>query len=178
MPEQNFIRNLFIFSSFPPEKQMEISNFSSIREFDVEDVIFEEGNTKNNIYGIIDGEVELRIKFRDKIFKTVSGFEEAIQTKIKTVEQDVVVEVIRSGEIFGWSSVLKQNVLTSTAKCFKPSRIVITPAEKLKTMLNNDPEMGYTFMEGLCEIVSHRLKNRTDRLIESWRKSFKTDMED
>jgi hypothetical protein len=42
-------------------------------------------------------------------------------------------------------------------------------------MFEQNPALGYVFMEKLAEIISQRLQKRTDKLIEAWGEAFEID---
>ena len=172
MLEKELVTGFSIFSELPQEKLSEVAQRGKILEFDSNETIFQEGETALNLYGVLDGEVELSLIFRDKILKTDIQYEKSIQTRIETIEKDIVVDSIGPGEIFGWSALIRPRLLTSTAKCSKPTRIFSLPAADLKAIFDKDPQVGYVFMERLSEIISQRLRHRTDKLIEIWCEAF------
>ena len=116
--------------------------------------------------------VELSLVVSDRILKTDIQYEESIQTHINTIEKDITVDLIEPGEIFGWSALIKPGLFTTTARCSKAARIISLPADKLKAIFDKNPRVGYGFTERLAEIISQRLRNRTDKLIESWNQAF------
>lgn len=172
MLNSELLRGFSVFSAIPDEKLAEIAEFGELLKFDANEIVCQEGDAAQNLYGVLDGEVELCLIVRDKILKTDIQYEEAIQTHFETHERDIVVDTIEPGEIFAWSALIKPKFLTSTAKCSKPSRIFSLPTADLEALFNMDYQVGYGFMEKLTEIISQRLRNRTDKLIESWSEAF------
>ena len=55
------------------------------------------------------------------------------------------------------------------------SRVIAIPAVEVKTMMEEDHSLGYVIMTKLSNIISKRLKNRTDKLIETWVEAFDAD---
>jgi len=53
--------------------------------------------------------------------------------------------------------------------------VIAIAAVDLKTMLEEDHSLGYLIMTKLSNIISNRLKNRTDKLIETWVEAFDVD---
>ncbi len=172
MIEKDLLKNFPIFSDTPQENLSEIAQLGKILKFDLSQTIFEEGGKASDFYGVVDGEVELSITVRDKITKTDIQYEESIQTRIETIENDIIIESIETSEIFGWSAFVNPRLYTSTAKCSKPARIISLPADQLKSNFAKNPQIGYVFMERMSQIISQRLRNRTDKLIESWNQAF------
>jgi len=170
--EKELFQNFPIFSDIPQEHASEIARHGEIMEFESNDTVFHDGENACELYGLLDGEIELSFLVKEKLLKTNIQFEEYIQTHIETIEKQIVVDSIEPGEIFGWSSLVKPNRFSATAKCSKPARIFSLPADKLKLYFEQNPQIGFVFMEHLTEVISHRLKNRTNKLIEAWSEAF------
>jgi CRP-like cAMP-binding protein len=173
MIDKDLLEKFPLFSDTPQENLSEITQLGKIVEFDLNQTIFQEGSKAFDLYGVVDGEVELSITVRDKIIRSDIQYEESIQTSIVTIENDIIVESIEANEIFGWSAFVSPRLYTTTAKCSKPARIISLPADELKSIFVKNPQLGYVFMERMAQIISQRLRNRTDKLIESWSQAFK-----
>jgi hypothetical protein len=52
------------------------------------------------------------------------------------------------------------------------SRIFAIAASDLNAMFDADPGLGYRVIKRMANIISKRLKNRTDKLIEAWVEAF------
>lgn len=175
MVEKELFSNFSIFASVSQDHLAEIAQFSEVLEFDSGETIFTDGDEASTIYGVINGEVELSLVVKDKLLKTDIRFEEYSRTQIETIERDIVVDAVVSGEIFGWSALTSSGRFTSTAKCAEPTRVFSLQADTLKSFFTQYPQVGYPFMERLAEIISNRLVNRTDKLIEGWSQAFNVD---
>ena len=86
-----------------------------------------------------------------------------------------MVDTVQPGQVFGWASLVGPGRRTVTAQCTEASRIIAIPADDLKKMFENDHSLGYVIMNKLCHIISTRLQNRTDKLIETWVEAFDAD---
>lgn len=172
MIEKKLLDNFAVFSDIPTENLMEVAQFGEILEFSAGQTIFEDGENASDLFGVLDGEVELGITVKDKFLKADIQYEEALQTRIETIESVIIVESIDPGEIFGWSAFINPRLYTSDATCSQPARIISLPADELKSIFNQNPQVGFVFMERLSEIISQRLRNRTAKLVESWSQAF------
>ncbi len=172
MVTNDLVKRFSVFSKVSEEMISQVAKCCEVLEFDSRQRIFGEGDIATAVYGVLDGEVELSIMVRDRILKTKIKYEESLQSRIETIEKNIVVDSISAGEIFGWSAMIEPGVLTSTAICSAPSRLLALPSRDLKTLFYDDVHLGYYFMEQLVQIVSNRLRNRTRRLIESWGQAF------
>lgn len=172
MLDNEQLAEFFIFSEIPKEEISELAKCGELLECDSNEIIFQEGETALNLYGVLDGEVELSILFKDKILKKDIQYEESIVTRIETLEKNIVIDSIKPGEIFGWSALINPRLFSSTAKCSKPTRVFSLPATDLKVMFDKNPQVGYSFIKRLAEIISKRLRDRTNKLIEIWSETF------
>ncbi len=175
MLEKGLLTEFKVFSDIPQDKLEEIVQLCDILEFKSQEVIFNQDEAAKNLYGVLDGKVELSIMFKEKILKTDIQYEESILSRSEDVERQIVVDIVGPTEVFGWSSMVRPDLLTSTASCSIPTRIFSIRAANLKAMFEQNPALGYVFMEKLAEIISQRLQKRTDKLIEAWGEAFEID---
>ncbi len=175
MVDKDLIPKLNFFSDVPQDKIEEISNMCDLLEFKQNDIIFNQDDTAKNLYGVLDGEVELSLIFEDKILKTIVKHEKSIHTQTEVIQKPIIVDTVETGDVFGWSSLMDSGSWTTTAQCSINSRILSVPAVDLKAMFSQDPSMGYMIMRRLNEIISRRLHKRTAKLVEIWVEFFDAD---
>jgi CRP-like cAMP-binding protein len=172
MLDKGLLKSFLIFSAVPRDKLEAMEQLGDLLEFDAQEIIGRENEPAINLYGVVDGEVELSFMFKDKILKREIRWEESISTRVETLEKPIVIDTVGPGEIFGWSSLVSPERLTATIRCSKPTRVFSLLASELKAMFDQDATLGYLFMERLAEIISLRLKHRTDKLIDTWGETF------
>jgi CRP/FNR family cyclic AMP-dependent transcriptional regulator len=175
MVNKEMLSNFAIFSDVDQDELAEIAQGCGILEFKPNEVIFHQDEEAENLYGLLDGEVELIIMFKEKKLKTNIKYEKSLSTQEKTVERPIVFRTISPGKVFGWSSLVKPRIFTATARCSKKSQIFSLPASHLVAMFEKDAALGYLFMIRLSEIIAQRLRTRTKMLIEAWGEAFKVD---
>ena len=105
------------------------------------ETIFSEGTPAEDVYIIIEGMVSMEMKL----------------AVYPGLAQKAMVEVLRHGDTFGWSSVLGSHVYTMTATAIEPVEAVVIDGDELNYMLAKNPDMGYRVLLGLVEVVSSRL---------------------
>ncbi len=175
MTEKNLLSGFTFFSDVKPESLEMIVQKGEVLEFKPEDVVFHFDEPAEHLYGLLEGEVDLSLVFTDKVLKTEIEYEEAIQARMVDEEKSIVVDTVLAGQVFGWASLVGPERRTVTAQCTEHSRVIALPAAELKTMFEKDVSLGYAIMKRLSTIISKRLKNRTDKLIETWVEAFDTD---
>jgi CRP-like cAMP-binding protein len=175
MLDKGLLDGFSIFSEVPQDKLSGIAEKCDLLEFKSDEVIFQQGETAKNLYGVLDGEVELSLVFQDRVLKTDIDYEESITARFEVMEKPIVVDTLGPGEVFGWSALVSPRQLTATARCSKHTRVFTLSADDLKAMNDQDPSVGYLIMEKLAEVIAQRLQARTDKLIETWGEAFEVD---
>jgi CRP-like cAMP-binding protein len=172
MPEKNLLTGFSFFSDVDSDSLEAISKRGRILEFNAEDVIFRYQAPSTHFYGLLEGQVDLILVFKDKVLKTDIEYEEAIQASMVDEEKEIIVDTVAPGQVFGWSSLVGPGKRTVMAQCSEASRVIAIPADELKAMFDRDHTLGYIVMRRLSGIIARRLQNRTDKLIETWGEAF------
>ena len=172
MPEKNILAEFSFFSDVDPKTLEAIAQEGEILEFKPQDVIFKVDEGASHFYGLLEGEVDLILVFKDRVLKTEVEYEEAIQATIVDEEKKIVVDRVAPGQVFGWASIVGPSKRTVNAECSQNCRVVAIPADGLKAMFDKDHTLGYIVMNRMCNIIAKRLRNRTDKLIEAWGEAF------
>jgi len=172
---KNLLAGFKFFSEVVPESLEMIAQKCEVLEFGTGDVIFQFDEPANRLYGLLEGEVDLSIVFKDKVLKTEIQYEESIKASIIDKEKSIVIDTVLPGQIFGWASLVGPARRTVTARCTEDCRVVAVAATDLQAMFAKDHYLGYVIMKKLGDIIARRLKNRTDKLIETWVEAFDGD---
>lgn len=161
-----------IFSDMSREALQAITRAAEVRSFDAGQALFEEGQAATELYGLLEGQVTLSLVLQDRVLKPEVRYEEYVHKRVEVIEKEMIFETIPAGEVFAWSALIAPHQLTATARCTKPSRLVVMPAQALETVFAKDPSTAALFMRRLAEVIAQRLRLRTDKLIESWHEAF------
>ena len=175
MTETNLLANFKFFSDVAPDTVEMIARIGEVLELEPEEIVFHHKEPAEHLYGLIDGEVDLSLVFTDRVLKTDVEYEESIQASLVDEEKWIVVDTVYPGQVFGWASLVGPGLRTVTAQCTEASRVIAIPAAEFKAMLEDNHTLGYKIMTKLSRIISNRLKNRTDKLIETWVEAFDMD---
>jgi len=172
---KNLLSGFKFFSEVVPETLEMIAQKGEVLEFGPGDVIFQFDESAEHIYGLLEGEVDLSVVFKDKVLKTEIEYEEAIQARMVDEEKSIVIDTVLPGQIFGWASLVGPARRTVTAGCTEDCRVVAIAAADLNAMFAKDHNLGYAVMKKLADIIAKRLKMRTEKLIETWVEAFDGD---
>jgi len=113
--------------------------------FDTDQVIFNQGDSANYLYFVLDGRVSIRFKPEDGPELTVS-------------------EVDR-GEVFGWSSALGSQRYTSSAICSDCGLFIRLEGEDLKNLCQEHPETGILILNRLAGVIAQRLRGTHEQVL-------------
>jgi len=172
MTVRNPLSDFKFFNEVRPDVLESIARLGEMLEYKTNDVIFRYDEPAAHLYGVLEGEVGLSVVFTDKVLKTEIEYEEAIQARMVEEEKAIVVDTVQPGQVFGWASIVGPGRRTVTAHCLKAARVIALPAAELKAMFEADPGLGYVIMKRMSDIISKRLKKRTEKLIETWVEAF------
>ena len=175
MPEKNILSGFSFFSDVDSKALEAIAQKGEIMEFKAQEVIFKVDEAASHFFGLLEGEVNLVLVFKDRVLKTEVEYEEAIQATIVDEEKKIVVDTVAPGQVFGWASIVGPAKRTVIAECSQDCRVFAMPADGLKAMFDKDHTLGFTIMHRMCNIITKRLRNRTDKLIEAWGEAFDID---
>lgn len=173
--EKNILEKFKFFSEVPPQTLEAIGRKGALLEFSADDLIFKYNDPAEHLYGLVKGEVDLSLVFTDKVLKTEIEYEESIQASMVDEEKSIVIDTVLPGQVFGWASLVGPKRRTVTARCTEPVKAIALAAEDLTAMFAADHYLGYVIMKKLSGIIAKRLKNRTDKLIETWVEAFDGD---
>ncbi len=173
MLEGDRLAGFGVFSSLTPEQRGAIASLCTVREFGAGEEILVQDAPATHLYGLLAGEADLVLRVTEKILKTSIDYEEALTVEHEILERPIVVDVLRSGDVVGWSSLLNPPAtLTATARCRRPCEVFSVPGQALLDLFERNPQLGYHFMSRLVMVISQRLRHRTEKLTETWVQAF------
>lgn len=105
-------------------------------------VIFREGEEARTLYVLDEGRVMLTMKLS-------SG----------RGTREEVVDVVTKGGIFGWSVLVAPYILTRSAKCIVPCKLLSIDGKELREFLDKESRIGYEILQGLVRVIAGRLRD-------------------
>jgi CRP-like cAMP-binding protein len=161
-----------IFARMSPAMLKSLAAQGEELSFNAGDTVIQQGKGADRFCGLISGQAELRFMFRDRFLQSDVRFEESVVRHWETVDTPIVLETLSSGDLFGWSSMVGGDTYTASVVCTEQSRVLCVQAEHLRSLLDEEPKMGYFFMDFLADLIATRLDWRTSKLVESWAEAF------
>jgi len=122
-----------------------IISITDVLIFEDQEIIFRQGDIADRFYMVKRGKVLLEQRLAEKITVSVGS--------------------IKPGFAFGWSTMIEEGYYTTDAVCAEPCEIYSMKGEKLRTLCDKDPYMGYLLSRRLLVILQKRYDHRTDQFI-------------
>ncbi|MDD2390680.1 MAG: cyclic nucleotide-binding domain-containing protein [Desulfobacterales bacterium] len=169
------LKKFSIFSDLHPAQLERIAGQCRLMDMAPGEPVVRQDDSALNLYGLIRGEVQLSLTFTYRVLKADIKSKKGELDRLQIREKQVVVDVVGPGEVFGWSSMLEFGRQTATITCSQAGQAFCISADILKEMCRQEPKMGYELMSKLLRVVSDRLRNRTEKLVEIWGESFEID---
>lgn len=108
--------------------------------------LFEEGDDADNLYLIISGSLELKVK-------------------LQTVGEYSDITNLVEGDLAGWSAVVEPYVFRLGAMALTDVRVVAIDAAGLRDLMIENPTVGFQMMQRLTQIMGKRLSDVRIQLV-------------
>lgn len=118
---------------------------TDVLTFNDQETIFRQGDIADRFYMVKRGKVLLEQKMTDNITVSVGS--------------------VKPGFAFGWSTMIKEGQYTTNAVCAEPSEIFSLRGNKLRTLCEKDPYMGFLISQRLLVILKKRYDHRTEQFL-------------
>ena len=138
-----------LFDGLPDSLLKEIAGISNEVSVKKDDFVFREGEKADKLYFLLKGSIVLRVK---------------LTSRPESITVSFVSSPYRS---FGWSGVVAPHHYTSSAEADEDSSLLIIPAEPFMTLLEKNPEHGFTVMKRIAEVIADRLRNSHQALLKT-----------
>jgi CRP/FNR family cyclic AMP-dependent transcriptional regulator len=129
---------------FGPLSDRELAKIAAIaceRTYEPGCVICAEQEPAECLYILKEGRVELHIWLRPSL----------------ELGAEITVDEVEPGQIFGWSSLVKQRRFTASARALQPVVLVAIQGSELGALLDEDTHLGFVVMKQLAEVIASRL---------------------
>ncbi len=126
-----------LFRALTPKELDVVSSFSSVRNFDPDQPVFQLDQRCSHVFQMLEGELYLQLPGQFP-------------------ELHIVVSKIEKGELFGLSPLLGSERYTSTARCITRCSVLAIEAEPMRRVLQKNPVLGVHIMSRVASIYFHR----------------------
>jgi signal transduction histidine kinase len=94
--------------------------------------------------------------------QTLRSGKVALETELtisRSGAERATIDVLSQGSSFCWSALMEPHILTSSGRCLEQTEILALDGEKLKALLDENPQMGYKVANNLVKVVASRLQH-------------------
>lgn len=136
------LRSCELFSTLSDSELAELATIATTETYDAGQVICSEQEVARRLFILQDGCVQLHINVRSSVQS----------------DEDVTMEEVEPGRVFGWSSLVRQRQFTASACAVDPVRLIIFSADDLNALFDRDAHTGFVVMKQLAEVIASRLR--------------------
>ena len=138
------LRNIDVLEPFEDQELYKLLEMSKVRKYKAGEVIVQEGRSDTWLYFLMFGRVKISKKGKD------------------------VVDLTKKGEVFGEMGALDSSRRSASAHALTDTVCLATDMFYLEKLTGNDKiAFGYVLYRLLAEILSRRLRQTTDALIQA-----------
>jgi CRP-like cAMP-binding protein len=141
------LQDLAFLEGFAPEHLRQIARAAQLKEYLPGVVLFCEGRASPYVYLLLQGEVRLDI--------AVPG------------QGALPIQTLSSGELVGWSPVLRTGPMTATAHTVTRCRLAALDAAQVLAMSDQDPRFGMEFLRRTAVALAQRLRATRQKVVAS-----------
>jgi CRP/FNR family transcriptional regulator len=141
----NDLKKVRFFDDYTDNQLKTIASMSSIREFKVKDIIFEQYDELSEVYVLLEGSLSLGISLAK--------------------EKRIHLGTIEEGQLFSWSAVFSPFISTAWVMTITPAKIIAIDAKKLNKEIEADCDFGFRTMSKIAQTISHRLSDTRFQLM-------------
>jgi CRP/FNR family cyclic AMP-dependent transcriptional regulator len=143
--EDTDFKQIKFFEKYTGEQLRKIAAVSSVKEFKVKEIIFEQYDELSEIYVLLQGSLSLGISLpKDK------------RIHLGTIEE---------GQLFSWSAIFPPYISTAWVMAVTPARVIAIDARKLNAEIEQDCDFGFKTMSKIAQTISHRLSDTRFQLM-------------
>ena len=138
-------KEIKFFEKYTEEQLHKIASVSSVKEFRVKEIIFEQYDELRELYVLLQGSLSLGISLpKDK------------RIHLGTIEE---------GQLFSWSAIFPPYISTAWVMAVTPARVIAIDARKLNAEIEQDCDFGFKTMSKIAQTISHRLSDTRFQLM-------------
>jgi len=120
-------------------------SITDVLTFNEKETVFRQGDIADRLYMVKRGKVLLEQKLTSKITVSVGS--------------------VKPGFSFGWSTMIEEGYYTANAVCAEPCEIFSIIGNRIQTLCQEHPDMGFLLSQRLLVVLKKRYDSRTEQFI-------------
>jgi CRP-like cAMP-binding protein len=147
MVSSETLKRYTFFSGLTVGQLKTLSMIADEKSYESNTVIFEECDTAEKIYLLIEGNVDLSYRSIDEMHTYT------------TPPKEFYAGSVNPGEVFGISALIEPYANNATAKASEQSRVILIDAIELRRLLEQDLQLAYNLTRQTVRVLLERLIN-------------------
>jgi len=139
------LKNIGFFDNYNDEQLKIFIGISSIKEFKVKNILFEQYDELSDVYVLLSGCLSLGISLAK--------------------EKRIRLGTLEEGQLFSWSAVFSPYISTAWVMATCPTKVLAIDAKKLNLEFEKNCEFGFKTMSKIAQTISHRLSDTRFQLM-------------
>ncbi len=141
----NDLKNIRFFDSYTDKQLQTIISTSSVREYKVKEMLFEQYDELNYISVLLKGTLSLGISLPS--------------------EKRIHLGTVEEGQLFSWSAIFKPHISTAWVMAVTPAKVMVMDSAKLNEEFIKDCNFGFKTMSKIAQTISQRLSDTRFQLM-------------
>jgi len=139
------LKKIRFFDNYTEEQLLVIAGLSSIRDFQVKEILFEQYDELSELFVLLEGTLSLGISL--------------------ATEKRIHLGTIEEGQLFSWSAVFAPYISTAWVMAITPAKVIAIDSKKLNLKIEADCDFGFKTMSKIAQTISHRLSDTRFQLM-------------
>jgi CRP/FNR family transcriptional regulator len=139
------LKKIRFFEGYSDKQLAAIVEMSSIKEFKVKEILFEQYDELHDVDILLEGSLSLGISLAQ--------------------EKRIHLGTIEEGQLFSWSAVFSPFISTAWVMAMKPAKIISIDAVQLNKKIEEDCDFGFKTMSKIAQTILHRLSDTRFQLM-------------
>lgn len=150
MTAKELLKQCEIFARLSDAELEKVVSSALEKQYEAGTTIFQSGDSAEELLVLREGRVALQVTL-----PRVEG----------QISRRVTVDVVNKNEIVGWSVVVEPYKYNFTAVCLQEVKAISISGNKLRWLLQGNPQIGYEVLSGLIKVVASRLYDTRQVLV-------------
>ena len=139
------LKSVRFFDNYSDEQLKIFIRLSSIKEFKVKEILFEQYDELSEMYVLLNGCLSMGISLAK--------------------EKRIHLGTLEEGDLFSWSAAFSPFISTAWVIATCPTKVLAIDARKLNLEFQKNCEFGFKTMSKIAQTISHRLSDTRFQLM-------------
>ena len=150
MTAKQVLKDCVLFLGLSDNELERVANLSVEKQYEAGTTIFSAADSAEELFVVQEGRIAVQMTLPE------TG---------DLASRRITVDVVTKNEIAGWSAILEPYKYTFTAVCMQHTVVLSISGIKLRSLLRDNPKIGYEVMEGLAKVMAAGLNDTRQVLI-------------